>query len=139
MRNYWCRLSTDFWCSPKVLRLLKVCARDAARVDTISREVRWRRALAVYQTLLGVHSEIDGDGTIQDQHLDDAFLVRRSGLEQTVEVDVALNDLEVGGFVSRKGQTLRLIGWNDEWRNARSSTARSQAHRARKRQDESGS
>ena len=125
---YWCRLSTDFWVSPKVLRLLRVCDQD---------EMRWRRALAVFQTLIGLNTEADSDGSLRDHYVEPRFLSMRSSVSEE-QLLSALRDLESGDLISLSHEppAIALIGWGDEWRSAKTSTARTRAWRQRRASDD---
>lgn len=125
MRRWWFKCSTAFWSSPSVNHLRKHCGRS---------ELRWRRACAVYQTILGLNVEGDCDGTLPAKWCDSELIATRSMLTDK-DVRQAFDDLSAAGLIDAKRgkRTLRINGWDHEWKPAKEGFERTRAWRDRQK------
>lgn len=123
MQQHWFKLSIRFWDDSKVLDLRASLS-----------PLRFYRAAALFQVLLGMHAENEGDGALSVRR---HVLAHRLG-EPLEAIDDALADLDGGKFIERKGGRgpIALVGWQNYWGKLSPSAFRMRRKRARDREQE---
>lgn len=123
MDQHWCKLSTRFWDDARVVAL-----REHVRGD-----LRFFRAGALFQVVLGLHREAEGDGTLNGHRATTAQLSHRL-MQPEDKVEESLGDLAAAGLIERRGNgALRIVGWTSHWANVSGAALRMRKMRARKR------
>ena len=121
MQQHWFKMSTRFWDDNKVLHLRE-----------ITTPLRFYRAAALFQVLLGTHAEAEGQGELTGRRCSVSVLAHRVA-EDEPDVDRALRDLEDAGFIERGKKKIVLVGWSTYWGKVSGAALRMRRYRARQR------